>query len=921
MPYVWRPGTRSSDIPMRTLGKCFAAMVLLVMCAGVCPADENSVGLGSAAKPRKNVLVLLPDNLGFEGQERIAEVLRDELDVPDEVELYTESLDLMRLKSPVTEEKFAEIYRAKYQDIKIDLIIAGQRPALEFLLHHRNDLFTGVPIVFGGIPKDIPANSPRYPGVTGTLTNLEFQKTVELAMTLQPTIKNVVVVVGVSPRDRWLEWIAKGQLRPYEDRLHFEYWEGLTPEEARQRLRGLTQETVVYYLHEYGDHLERHYSPQQYLERIAPDSPVPVYSSESSFFGHGMLGGYLYDPDDDARKMAFQAKAILAGKNPDDLTILDVNMYSAVDWREMRRWGIPQSRVPAGTELKFRAPSVWEKYKANILGVLLFIGLETLTMFLLLAQIKRKNRAQRMLERRFAIERVAAKAAEQLAICPAGEVFSEIQKGLEEVLEAERADRAVWFSVTQDGEVGERPYFALRNAAMEEPAQCECAKLPWIMKQVVQGRRISISRLEDLPREAAADRKHLEETHVQSMVVVPSRSDAEAKGVLVLLNYTPGREWPETLASRLGMLASLFGTAMSRKRAEEQLKEKQEWLALTLGASMTALWELDVRTGRVRWSQSENSLLGKEPVELEASYEKFLEMIPEEDREDLYNRTLAVLHESEVKREIVTEWRYHEPGGSERWLLFRGQVFRDDQGRPLRLRGVNVDITDLKQAKMELLQLTERLIRAQEEERQRLARELHDDIGQRLSLLIIGLDRLKQQLPLELRMQREQVAGVLEEANVLATDIVGLSYQLHSSKLQHLGLKSAMRDLCSQFSRQHAIEVKLIAGEFPGNVSEERALCLYRVAQESLKNAIKHSGSPRVEIEFRVRNSVLQMKVKDYGCGFDPNHCEAGLGLASMRERLRMVGGAIQLQTTPGQGTEIVAEVGLESVARHASVG
>jgi PAS domain S-box-containing protein len=222
---------------------------------------------------------------------------------------------------------------------------------------------------------------------------------------------------------------------------------------------------------------------------------------------------------------------------------------------------------------------------------------------------------------------------------------------------------------------------------------------------------------------------------------------------------------------------------------------------MALEASKTALWELDVLTGTVRWSQRDDSLLGKMPVELELSWEKFLERVPEEDRDDLYLRAVATLEDRTGNDDFLTEWRYHEARGGERWVLFRGRVYRDARGRPLRLRGVNVDITELKQAKTELVELTERLIEAQETERQRLARELHDDIGQRLSLLIIGLDRLRHGLPLELSGSRGELASSLEEASQLATDIHGLSHQLHSSKLKHLGLNAALRELCAQVSR------------------------------------------------------------------------------------------------------------------------
>jgi signal transduction histidine kinase len=187
-------------------------------------------------------------------------------------------------------------------------------------------------------------------------------------------------------------------------------------------------------------------------------------------------------------------------------------------------------------------------------------------------------------------------------------------------------------------------------------------------------------------------------------------------------------------------------------------------------------------------------------------------------------------------------------------------------------------------------------------------------------LLIIGLDRLKHELPLELRLQRGELASTLEEANALATDIHGLSHQLHSSKLKHLGLKSALRELCSHIARQHGVDVRLVAGEMRGKLSEERALCLYRVAQEGLTNAVKHSRSDRIDVELTAHGAALQLTVRDFGCGFDLGHYEAGLGIASMRERLRMVGGALQVQTAPGRGTMLQTEVGLERVARHASV-
>ena len=899
-----------SVITTIALAACFLVAPTLVRAASDANANIAS---------RKNVLVLLPDNLGFEGQMDLVQILRKELDVPDQVELYVEALDLMRLKNSDDDKKFADIFRAKYENVKMDVVVAGQRPVLDFLLHHRNDLFSGVPIVFGIIPKDIPAPLQKYPGVTGVVEPLHFEKTLDLALALQPGTKQVVLIAGSSPRDKWLGWIAKQQIKPYEDRVQFDFWEGPTPEEAKERLQNLSPDTIVCYVVEYSDHLGRSYSGLQYLQRVAPYSPVPLYGFVSSYVGNGAIGGYVYDPQEEATKIATQVKSILAGENPDDLPVLEASMYTAVDWRELRRRKIPESLVPAGALVLFREPPTWRKYTYYFWAIAAFVALETALVLLLLAQIKRKNRAQRMLERRFAIERVAAQCAERLAHCPAQAVDLEIQKALEAVIEAEKADRGIWVTVDGDGELAGERFLALRNKDEKDAKICERAEVPWIMGQVAEGKPVSISTLDQLPEAAVLDRSNLSSKGIQSMVVVPSGIDTEGRGALVLLSTTPGRVWPKPLVSRLAMIGSLFGNAVARRRAEQQLLEKQEWLQLALEASMTALWELDVRSGRVRWSQRQSTLLGKQPVELEASYQKFLELIPEEDREDLHRRALAVLTNKRGDDSIVTEWRFHEPGGAIRWLLFRGQVFRDERGKPLRLQGVNVDITDLKQAKMELLQLTERLIRAQEDERQRLARDLHDDIGQRLSLLIIGLDRLKHQLPADMRSEREQVAVALEAAGTLATDIHGLSHQLHSSKLQHLGLKSALRELCTQMSRQHAIDVELFTGSAPWVVTSEKSLCLYRVAQEALKNAAKHSGSPKIYVQLEAQHGFLQLKIKDYGRGFDVNNYEPGLGLASMRERMRMVGGTLEIHSARGQGTEIVTQVEVSVVAQSAS--
>jgi len=216
-------------------------------------------------------------------------------------------------------------------------------------------------------------------------------------------------------------------------------------------------------------------------------------------------------------------------------------------------------------------------------------------------------------------------------------------------------------------------------------------------------------------------------------------------------------------------------------------------------------------------------------------------------------------------------------------------------------------------ARAEDLGLTGRLINMAEEERKHLARELHDDIGQRLSLLAVELDLLTAEQECAGSV-RDKLNQALIEIKELATDVHNLSHRLHSSKLQHLGLPIALKEVCRQMASQHRIDIDLQAGSVPSTLPEDVSLCLYRVAQEALSNAVKHSQSKRIEVGLHSSNGKVLLQIKDFGIGFDPAMQIEGLGLATMQERLRMVGGTLSIQSIPGIGTELIAEARTESV-------
>jgi signal transduction histidine kinase len=196
-------------------------------------------------------------------------------------------------------------------------------------------------------------------------------------------------------------------------------------------------------------------------------------------------------------------------------------------------------------------------------------------------------------------------------------------------------------------------------------------------------------------------------------------------------------------------------------------------------------------------------------------------------------------------------FRLCRPDGSLAWLERSGHAFFDKQGRILRMVGMVADITERKLAEEALSKVGGRLIEAHEEERSRIARDLHDDIGQRLALLINELDGLEKDLPDSAVEVRNRIHEQLNRAHEIASDTQAMSHQLHSSKLRLLGIVAAAKSFCQELSEQHNVEIDFIHSDIPPAVPEEISLCLFRVMQEALQNAVKHSGVRHFEVQLR----------------------------------------------------------------------
>ena len=279
---------------------------------------------------------------------------------------------------------------------------------------------------------------------------------------------------------------------------------------------------------------------------------------------------------------------------------------------------------------------------------------------------------------------------------------------------------------------------------------------------------------------------------------------------------------------------------------------------------------------------------------------------------------------SDVRFREVTFWDQHQ------WAaivmvsvvviqsaLISGLLFQ--RARRRRAEGALRDTESaLRVSDRQVQSLAGRLITAQEAERARIARELHDDLSQKLALLSIELEQFVGDGAASDTVKRQARAASARAAEI-ATDVHNLSHELHPARLEMLGLAPALRGLCDEMSSGHNIEIEFERAPIPGSIPYEVSLCLFRVAQEGLRNVIKHSGARRATVTLWHADGLLALQIADSGCGFASERDGDGLGLVSMRERALVVGAQFMVQSHQGRGTRLAVTVPVTWVGAPAS--
>lgn len=650
--------------------------------------------------------------------------------VPWPIDFYVEYLEGRQFDDKDYEKNLTDDLRRNYRGRKLDLVLVENDPALDYVMRHRDELFPGVPIVFYDVDHYRMEGQELWPGITGVTTPVDVKATIDVALHLHPTTRTVAVVIGNSPYERYWLNLIHTELALHQDRVREVDLVELPASQMFEQIAALPPETIVLF------QLASQESPQPAIgsEEISAwiGQRLPSYSTVPwGCINHGCIGGDDYDG---YRQIAFVSKLanrVLSGERPENIPVEhDTAHHFCADWHQLQKWNIPESALPVGSEIAYREPNLWQRYRGYVVAALSVMFAQAL------------------------------------------------------------------------------------------------------------------------------------------------------------------------------LIAGLLWQRARKRKAEAVLRESEERFRLLADATPAMIWMCDAE-GKITYVNSRVlAFSGPDPT---AGYDaKWMGGIHPDDLSDM-SKTIATA--LKTREPFSYEYRLRRSDGAYRWMLDVASPRVNGDGSFAGFVGSAIDTTDQKLAQQALERVSGQLIEAQEKERRRIARELHDNICQRLGLLALEIDQANRNS----NGARKNLEDIRNRCADIANEVQSMSHQLHSSKLDYLGMVAALKGFCEEFSKQHHVEVEFTERGVPENLPRDISLSLFRVTQEALHNAVKYSGTGRFAVEVTGSGGEVQLVVSDWGEGFDVEEAKQnrGLGLVSMQERVNLAGGRFSIESKLGEGTTIKAIVPL----------
>ena len=555
--------------------------LLLATCATPTPAGSDAIDPAASA----SVLFLLGGPVAQPASTLITEAARAALgaDRPTRLTIETEYVDLARFNRTDEEIHLHEIFRLKHTR-PFDAILAAGPEALHFLLRSRDDLWPGVPVVGCDVEERTVAGLTLLPGMHVATIRFDFEGTLRMALDLLPGTRHVALTGGTHARDRRNSERARQAVAGQRERLDLIDLSGLSLEDTLTRLAALPEHTVVLASSFLADGTGRRFFGPETTRVMVEHANRPTFTVFGSLVGHGVVGGSVVAYEEMGREAAALVLRLLRGEPMAEATAhSQASSVPMFDSRQMRRWHLDESRLPAGSRVLHRSPSLWAQYRWHVAAAVALLVAQSALIGGLLFERQRRRRAQADLAERLRFEMLIAEVSTLMG-SQTGGLDEHIRSALRRVATFLSVDRATLWQLST-GAPSIVPTHTWTAADTEgPPSVLRLDAFPFLRRLWEAGEVYSLSSLDDLPAEAAEDRRSLEWIGVQSLIVLPLALAGQMLGALMFVTVREPRAWPKDVVRRLQILAEPFAGVLARQQAETALETSEAFTRAILAA-------------------------------------------------------------------------------------------------------------------------------------------------------------------------------------------------------------------------------------------------------------------------------------------------------------------------------------------------
>ncbi len=551
----------------------------------------------------KAVLILLPDQPTLPGTQLLLAGIRGPLVTTwgSRVSIYSEHVDIERYQGADVERRVRDAFQAKYAGVPLDAIVAFQPSPLGFLARWGRDLWPGVPVVVAGVDELLLTRLELPPRVAAIPMRYDVEGTVRLALRLLPETRRVALISGVSPQNRHFADLHRERLRAFGDRMELIDLTGLSLEEMLTRVAALPEHSILLVSLVWIDGAGRSLVGLDLLPRVSAAANRPVFSVFGPTVGAGAVGGSMVDLLELSAEAGRVAVRVLRGEAVPPSEASQVSQQVVVDWRQLRRWGLDEHRLPPGALVLHREPTLWEQYRWAVVSSLGVLVSQTLVVVALLFERRRRRRAQVALEDRLRFETLLTEISTGFADPPGGVlrepdrtlrptngVEEQVREGLRRIAEGLGAEGAsLWRFSTAGASLA---VSWSQEGLSAPPSEISLDDYPFLRTRVMRGEALRFRSLDELPPEAGVDRQSLLRLGVRSLVVVPFEATSAEPRATACLTLRNGETWPDDVVQRLRTVGEMFAGALARAQAVAALSESEARFRSMADTAPVLIW-------------------------------------------------------------------------------------------------------------------------------------------------------------------------------------------------------------------------------------------------------------------------------------------------------------------------------------------